>query len=129
MSAPKESLRTPLARVRGLGAAKTGTGHFIKLRTLAIALVPLGLWFLWAVIAHAGAPYAEVAAFFAHPLNALLMLLFVLAAIWHFRLGLEEVILDYVTHDGLKTAALLANTFFAIALIAASTFAILKLAL
>ena len=129
MASPKTSLRTPLARVRGLGAAKTGTGHFIALRTLAVALVPLGLWFLWAVIAHAGAPYAEVAAFLAHPVNAGLMLLFVVTTLWHFRLGFEEVILDYVTHEGLKVAALLANTFFAAIVAVASIFAILKLAL
>ena len=129
MSAPKTSLRTPLARVRGLGAARQGTGHFIKLRTLAIALVPLGLWFLWAVISHAGAPYGEVVAFLGHPVNAGLMLVFVVAGIWHFRLGFEELILDYISHDGLKVAALLANTFFAVALIVASVFAILKLAL
>ena len=60
MAAPKTSLRTPTARVRGLGASKKGTGHFIALRTLAVAMAPLGLWFLWAVISHAGAPYAWV---------------------------------------------------------------------
>lgn len=129
MAGHDNSLRTPLARVRGLGAAKKGTGHFITVRALAVAMVPLGLWFLWAVIAHAGAPYAETAAFFGHPVNAALMLVFAVAAIWHFRLGIEEVILDYVTHEGLKVAALLANTFFSILLIVACVFAILKLAL
>ena len=129
MAGHDNSLRTPLARVRGLGPARKGTGHFITVRALAVAMAPLGLWFLWAVIAHAGAPYAETAAFFSHPVNAALMLVFAVAAIWHFRLGLEEVILDYVTHEGLKVAALLANTFFSILLIVACVFAILKLAL
>lgn len=129
MAAPKTSLRTPLARVRGLGAAKQGTGHFITLRTLAVAMAPLGVWFLWAVISHAGAPYAETAAFFSHPVNAGLILIFVVAVLWHFRLGMEEVILDYVTHEGLKVAALLANTFFSVIVTVASVLAILKLAL
>lgn len=129
MAAPKTSLRTPIARVRGLGTAQKGTGHFIALRTLAVAMVPLGLWFLWAVISHAGAPYAETAAFLANPVNAGLMLTFVVAALWHFRLGFEETILDYVTHEGWKVAALLANTFFSVIVSVASVLAILKLAL
>ncbi|MFT3810735.1 MAG: succinate dehydrogenase, hydrophobic membrane anchor protein [Micropepsaceae bacterium] len=129
MAGSNNSLRTPLGRVRGLGASRRGTGHFIALRTLAVALVPLGLWFLWAVISHAGAPYAEVAAFFAHPVNAGLMLTFVVVALWHFRLGFEETILDYVTHDGLKVAALIANTFFSVIITVAAVLAILKLAL
>ena len=129
MAGPNNSLRTPLARVRGLGAARKGTGHFIALRTLAVALVPLGLWFLWAVISHAGAPYAETAAFLANPVNAGLMLVFVVAALWHFRLGVEETILDYVTHEGWKVAALIANTFFSVIVTVAAVLAILKLAL
>lgn len=129
MAAPKTSLRTPLARVRGLGASKKGTGHFITLRTLAVALVPLGIWFLWAVISHAGAPYAETAAFLSNPVNAGLMLTFVVAALWHFRLGFEETILDYVTHEGWKVAALIANTFFSVIVTVAAVLAILKLAL
>ncbi len=129
MATPKTSLRTPTARVRGLGAARKGTGHFIALRTLGVALAPLGLWFLWAVISHAGAPYAETAAFFAHPVNAGLMLAFVVAALWHFRLGFEETILDYVTHEGWKVAALIANTFFSVIVTLACVLAILKLAL
>lgn len=129
MTAPQNSLRTPLARVRGLGAAKHGTAHFITQRVTAIALVPLVAWFVWALVTQAGAPYAETVAFLAHPVNATLMLIFAVTAIWHFKIGMQEVILDYVNTDGLKVVALLANTFFAILLIAACVVAILKLAL
>ncbi len=129
MSALKDNMRTPLARVRGLGPARSGTGHFIAQRVTAIALVPLVAWFVWALVAHAGAPYAETAAFLSHPVNATLMLIFAVVGLWHFRIGMQEVILDYVTSDGLKAAALIANVFFAVLLSAACVVAILKLAL
>lgn len=128
MAGAKNSLRTPLGRVRGLGAAKRGTEHFVVQRVTAIALVPLTLWFIWAVAAHAGAPAEVAGLFLSHPVNAGLMLLFTATAIWHFKLGVQVVIEDYITGEGLKIAALLANTFFAVALIAACALAVLKLA-
>ena len=42
--------RTPLADVRGLGSAKEGTHHFWMQRLTAIALVPLAVWFVAALV-------------------------------------------------------------------------------
>ncbi|MBL9012081.1 MAG: succinate dehydrogenase, hydrophobic membrane anchor protein [Alphaproteobacteria bacterium] len=128
MAASKSSLRTPLGKVRGLGAAKRGTEHFIAQRLTALALIPLALWFVWAVAAHAGADYAAATAFLSHPVNAGLMLLFVLAGVWHFTLGLQTVIEDYVHADGLKIAALVLVKFAGAALAVALVIAVLKLA-
>ena len=129
MAAPKSSLRTPLGKVRGLGAAKKGTDHFIAQRVSALALVPLTLWFVWAVASHATGDYAAATAFLAHPVNAALLLLFALTGIYHFVLGLQVVIEDYVHAEGLKIAALLLNKFFGVVLGLAVAIAILKLAL
>ena len=128
MSAPKTSLRTPMARVRGLGAAKKGTDHFVVQRVTAIALVPLVLWFVWAIASHAGATYTASAAFLAHPVNAALMLLLVLTGIYHLMLGLQVVIEDY-TADAVRLALLLLNQFACAVVALACTIAILKLAL
>ena len=127
MTAPNTSLRTPLARVRGLGAAKHGTSHFITQRVTAIALVPLVIWFVWALVTHAGAPYAETVAFLAHPVNATLMLIFAVTAIWHFKIGMQVVIEDYVGNETAKLVAIMANTFFSAAVGLASIYAIVKL--
>ena len=89
-------LRSPLGRARGLGSAKTGTGHVWLQRLTAIALVPLCLWFAVAVIGMSGADYAAAKAWLARPFNATLMLLAVLTGIWHAVLGLQVVIEDYV---------------------------------
>ena len=122
-----KDMRTPLAKVRGLGSAKEGTGHFWRQRLTAIANVPLTLFLVISLIRYAGADYASVTAFLSYPIVAILMLLLVLSAVIHMRLGMQVIIEDYVDNEGLKFAGLIANTFFAVAVGLACSFAILKL--
>lgn len=105
------SLRSPLGRARGLGSAKSGVEHFTMQRLSAIALVPLMLWFVAAVIGLAGASHAELARWLAHPLNATLMVLFAATGFYHSQLGLQVVIEDYVHHEGAKIGLLLLTRF------------------
>jgi hypothetical protein len=67
------SIQTPLGRVRGYGSAKSGTQHFWYQRMTAVALVPLTLWFVWAVVRYTGAPHAEVMSFLSHPVSGIAM--------------------------------------------------------
>ena len=121
------SMRTPLSRVRGLGSAKSGTGHFWLQRVTAVANVVLTLIFLCVVIRLFGKPNPAALAILSHPLVAILMLLFVVSGTVHMRIGMQVVIEDYVHGEGAKIAAVMANTFFAIAVGAACVFAVLKL--
>jgi succinate dehydrogenase / fumarate reductase, membrane anchor subunit len=121
------SMRTPLGRVRGLGSAKSGTGHFWLQRVTAVANVILTVVFLGVVISLVGKPYQAAVAVLSHPLVAILMLLFTVSGVVHMRLGMQVIIEDYVHGEGLKIAAVMANTFFAIAIGAACVFALLKL--
>lgn len=121
------SMRTPLGRVRGLGSAKSGTGHFWLQRVTAVANVLLTLAFLWVVISLIGKPYGAAIATLSNPIVAILMLLFIVSGAVHMRLGMQVVIEDYVHHEGLKLVAVMANTFFAIAVGAACAFALLKI--
>ncbi|MBX9908290.1 MAG: succinate dehydrogenase, hydrophobic membrane anchor protein [Beijerinckiaceae bacterium] len=120
-------MRTPLGRVRGLGSAKSGTGHFWLQRVTAVANVVLTIIFLGVVISLVGRPYQAALAVLSHPLVAILMLLFTVSGVVHMRLGMQVIIEDYVHGEGLKIAAVMANTFFAIAIGAACVFALLKL--
>jgi succinate dehydrogenase / fumarate reductase membrane anchor subunit len=101
-------LRSPLARVRGLGSAKDGTGHWWAQRLTALALVPLTLWFVAAVIGHVGASYEEVRAWIGQPVTGGLFLLLIGATFYHAALGVQVVIEDYVHNEWAKLASLLA---------------------
>lgn len=121
------SMRTPLGRVRGLGSAKSGTGHFWLQRVTAVANVILTIGFLCVVLSLIGKPHGAAIATLAKPQVAILMLLFVVSGAVHMRLGMQVVIEDYIHHEGLKILAVMANTFFAIAVGAACAFALLKI--
>ncbi len=122
------SLRTPLARARGLGSAKHGVGHFWLQRATAVILVPLTIWFVWAIARYTGAEYYEVKAFFANPINASLMLIFVLTGLYHMTLGVQVIIEDYIHREATKLALFVLNQFAALALAVVCTLAILRLA-
>lgn len=125
----KASLRSPLGRVRGLGAAKDGTGHWWLQRVTAIALVPLTVWFVASLAVLAGAPYETFAAWVGQPLVAVLLVLLLGVGFWHLKLGLQVVIEDYVHGEALKLGLLLVSSFGCVVLAGLALFSVLKLAL
>ena len=122
------SLRSPLGRVLGLGTA-SGVHHWWAQRLSAIALAPLGAWFVVSLLALPDASYATVHGWLAAPWNALLALLLVASAGYHSWLGVTVVLEDYVHGRVAKTAALLAACFTHLLVAAAALLALLKLAL
>lgn len=122
------SMRTPMARVRGLGAAKEGVHHWWMQRLTAIALVPLTLWFVVSVAGLAGMDHAAAAAWIGSPPVAVLLVLLVAATFWHAQLGVQVVVEDYVHNEAVKLTVLIAIKFAAIGLAVACIFAVLRLA-
>ena len=122
------SLRNPLAKARGLGSAKDGTGHWWAQRVSAIALVPLVLYLLYLLVSLAGADYATVRLTIAEPLNAVLLVLFIGTAFWHARLGLQVVIEDYIHVGWLEITLMIAVKFVYVALGVAAIIAIGRIA-
>lgn len=94
------NLRHPLKTARGLGSAKDGTHHFLVQRVTAIALVFLTLYVVGLVVSLVGADYAAVRARVGHPVNATLLIAFLVANFWHARLGLQVIVEDYVHTAG-----------------------------
>jgi len=112
----KSGMRSALGYARGLGAARGAATHWIGQRFSAVALVPLGLWFVFgAVIGNLGADHAAIRAWMASPVNATLMILFVLMAFQHGALGLQVVLEDYVHGAAAKNVAVIVNKMFAAA--------------
>ena len=120
-------MSTPLARVRGLGAARSGTQHFWRQRLTAVANIPLTIAFILIVIALLGRNHAAVVQILGSPLVAVIMLLFILSVTMHMRIGMQVIIEDYVHDERAKLVLLMGNTFFTIAVALASAFAILTL--
>jgi len=120
-------IRTPLARVRGKGSAKTGTGHFWHQRLTAVANIPLTIAAIIVIITLLGRNQAAVAQILGSPAVAIIMLLFVASITTHMRLGMAVIIEDYVHDESAKLALLMANTFFTIAVALAAVYGILKL--
>jgi len=120
--------RTPIAKVRGLGAARAGLGHWKMQRLTAISNVLLVLWFMFSAMALSGRGYEQVRAWLASPLTASLMVLLIISTFYHARLGLQVVVEDYVHHEGLKMASLVAIVLVVLALAVACIVAVLKVA-
>ncbi|MEO7478361.1 MAG: succinate dehydrogenase, hydrophobic membrane anchor protein [Lysobacteraceae bacterium] len=95
-------------RVFGRGALRKGARGWLLERATAIALVPLTVWFVAALIAHTGSDHAALIAWLRSPLNALLMTLLLIVMFWHTALGLGVVIKDYVHAIHQQTLALIA---------------------
>lgn len=70
--------------------------HWGNQRISAIALLPLGIWFLYMLLALPALDHATLTAWIAQPLQALLLLLFAWFALWHSALGVQVVVEDYV---------------------------------
>lgn len=121
------SMRTPLKTARRLGSAKEGTDHFWQQRVTGVANLVLSVFLVWLIVGLLGADHATVKSSLSKPLVALPLLLLVLSGMVHMRLGMQTIIEDYVHGEGAKISLLMLNTFFAIAMGAASVLAVLKL--
>ncbi len=97
------------------------------MRVTSIALVPLTLAFVWLVLSLIGKDYASAHALLGRPLPAILMLLFLLAGLFHMKIGMQSIIEDYVHAAAWKEGALMGNLFFSIAIGVACVYAVLKL--
>lgn len=121
------SSRTPLGRVKGMGSAHSGTGHFWRQRITAAALAPLSLWFAYVAIGLSGTSTSAPLQFFAQPVNAILMASFVIISLYHAALGIQVVIDDYIHSPGTKIFLFLLVRLFVIATGSACIIALLRI--
>lgn len=127
MHLSKSSLATDRSRVKGLGAAKSGTEHFWRQRVTAVALIPLTLAFVVVLLMLNGADHKAATALLGNAFVGILMVCFIVAGCVHMRLGMQVIIEDYVHGEVPKLVLLMLNTFFSAVVGLASIYALLKI--
>jgi len=127
MTERQPTMRTALGRVRGYGAARSGTRHFWHQRLTSVAAVPLTIVFIILLIGLLGRNHAAVVQVLGSPIVAILMVLFIVTTAYHMWLGMQVVIEDYVHQELWKLVLLMSNTFFSFAVAFASIYAVFKL--
>lgn len=123
------SLRSPLSKAVGLGSAKHGFSHWWWQRVTAIALVPLTLWFIYSVLCLIGASHAVAVDWLSSPINATILLLFVLTALFHAQTGLQVVIEDYIHLKWVNLCLLLLIKFTSVIMAVLTVISVLKVVL
>ena len=93
-----EGSSTPLGRVRALGSAQHGGGHWLRERLTSAALLLLGTWFIASLIMLPALDHRTVSEWLRSTAGAVPMALFVITAFIHAIDGLKVVVDDYV-HD------------------------------
>jgi succinate dehydrogenase / fumarate reductase membrane anchor subunit len=121
--------RSPLGRARGLGSARAGATHWWMQRLTSLALVPLTLWFLCAMVGMLGASRDDVVFWMSGPLPIVLMIALVIATFHHLQAGLQVVIEDYVHDDRLRIGSILLVKGLSLLLALACIISVLRLGL
>ena len=121
------SLRSPLAKARGLGSAKSGTHHWIAQRLTAIALIPLSLWFVLSLVCMVDMSHKTAIEWIHSPMAAVFLLLFIIALFHHAQLGLQVVIEDYIDGKVMKISSLILLKFISFFAGLAAAIAVLKI--
>ncbi|MEM9602731.1 MAG: succinate dehydrogenase, hydrophobic membrane anchor protein [Pseudomonadota bacterium] len=122
-------MRTPLSRAKGWGSAKSGTHHFWVQRLTGIALIPLTLWFCFGLASLPSMAYSDFTAWVGSPFNSVMLILTLMAVFYHYALGLQVIIEDYVSDHAVRTAAIIASHFVCIILGVVGVFSVIRISL
>lgn len=90
------SIKSPLARVKHLGSAKSGTSHFMHQRMTAVFMIPLMVWFIVSILLFVTTPMDELPFFITSGFNLFAAILFIGTMLFHASLGLKVVLEDYI---------------------------------
>ena len=98
---------TSIGRVRGLGAAHHGTGHWLAQRFTAVGNLVLVTWLVISLATMPAYDYETMHQWLSQPLAATAMILLILTTFYHARLGVQMMAEDYVHEDGGKLASII----------------------
>ena len=119
---------TGLGRVRGLGSAKHGSHHWWMQRVTAAGNLLLVTWFVASLVRLPSLDHAVVTTWMASPLVAVALIVMIANLFYHFRLGLQVVIEDYVHNEASKLGLLILLNFYAVGGGAVAIFSVARIA-
>jgi len=118
------AFKTDYSRVQGLGEAGEGVHHWWIQRLTSVALVPLTILFLIPFGRALGGGYDALIATYGQFGNALTAILFLSIASWHFAIGIQVVIEDYIHSNAARVTLLILAKLFSFTLAAAGILAV-----
>ena len=119
---------TPLAKVRGLGSAHHGGGHWLEERFTSVALLLLSLWLFFSLLMLPNFELATLKEWLGSAWGAIPMALLIVTAFKHGIDGLKVVVDDYVHDEGNRFALNLVILFLGIAGASIALFALARIA-
>jgi len=119
---------TPLGKVKGLGSAHHGGGHWLEERFTSVALVFLSLWLIFSLILLPDLSRDILSQWLRTAWGAVPMALFIVAAFKHGVDGLKVAVDDYVHDDGNRIGVHYLLDMIGIAGAAISLFALARIA-
>ena len=124
------TIKTPLARAKGLGSTHEGVEHWVNQRITAIANIPLMIWLVWSVVTHLkDSSYDVFTQWLAQPLNSILMILAIISVFYHAALGSQVIAEDYISNEAMRFAKLIGIKLFFLAGAITCIFCVIKISL
>jgi succinate dehydrogenase / fumarate reductase membrane anchor subunit len=120
----KATIANPKTRY---GDARHATAEFKTQRLTGMLNVAFAIFFVWFVIRLAGADRAEMVEVVRNPLVALGLVLLIVNVSIHMRIGMHEVIMDYLDEGKQNRLAHIANNLFAVLIPAVTILAVAKI--
>ena len=120
----KATIANPKTRY---GDARHATREFRTQRLTGMLNVLFTIFFVWFVVRLAGADRAEMIDVVRNPLVALGLVLLIVNVSIHMRIGMHEIIMDYLDETKQNRLAIIANNAFAIVIPAVTILAVAKI--
>ena len=119
--------RSEIKRVKGLGTAKHGFGHWWMQRLTAVFMIPLGIWFVYSLMSMESRSVDSLILWLHNPVSAVLMALWTITVVYHAALGLQVIIEDYIHGKKMALTLLILLKIAMVIMLVATFFSLFKL--
>lgn len=120
-------LRSPLAKVKGLGSSGDASHHFWITRMTALALIPLVIWFCFSVASLPTVNYPVLVSWLHSPFNSIMVILLVIIGFQHGQLGIQVILEDYISTHKIRIPAIIITKFIAYFMMALGVYSVAKI--